>query len=257
MEKGYESMENYQKDQTPTNLCFFTILILVIQGLGLTAVILVAVWMGHYLGGFAWQSNPGLEFNYHPVFMIIGMIFLYADSILAYRVFRNMKKIYIKVIHAVIHVGALIFASVGLKAVFDSHNLAEKPIPNLYSLHSWLGLTTVVLFGLQWVFGFTSYLFPKLSFNLRSMYMPHHVFWGLAIFGLAVCSALTGITEKAIFLFMLKKMPYSEYPAQGILINFLGIIIIALAACVFYVVTRPEYKRQNTPDEEHIQLASN
>ena len=56
-------------------------------------------------------------------------------------------------------------------------------------------------FSFQWVFGFVSYLFPKTSFGLRSMYMPHHVFWGLAIFGLACCSALTGIMEKAIFLF--------------------------------------------------------
>ena len=91
---SYESMENYQKDQAPTNLCFFTILILLIQGLGLTAVILVAVWMGHYLGGFAWQSDPAHEFNYHPVFMIIGMIFLYADckyywSLMFTRIFQD------------------------------------------------------------------------------------------------------------------------------------------------------------------------
>lgn len=61
--------------------------------------------------------------------------------------FRNVKKMYIKVLHAGIQVSALIFAAVGLKAVFDFHN--AKNITNMYTLHSWIGLTTVVLFGLQ------------------------------------------------------------------------------------------------------------
>ena len=73
--------------------------------------------------------------------------YLLVLGILAYRVFRNDKKIYIKVLHAGVHTVALIFAAVGLKAVFDSHNLTDKP--NLYSLHSWMGLFVVVAFGVQ------------------------------------------------------------------------------------------------------------
>ncbi|WAQ94708.1 CY561-like protein [Mya arenaria] len=251
-------MDPYQKEDVPSSLCCFTVLVLLVQGLGLTAVILVAVWMGHYLGGFAWSEDPARQFNYHPVFMVIGMIFLYADAILAYRVFRNINKLYVKIVHAGLHVGALIFSAVGLKAVFDFHNLSN--IPNLYSLHSWIGLTTVVLFGLQWVCGIVSFLFPKLSYGARTRYMPQHVFWGLAIFGLAVGAALTGIMEKAWFMNFGKgsTFKYSELPAAGAVINCLGAAIIIMAILVFYLVTRPEYKRPKGPEEEeHIQLSTN
>jgi cytochrome b-561 len=85
-------------------------------------------------------------------------------GILAYRVFRNDKKLYIKILHGVVHVCALIFGAVGLKAVFDSHNL--EGMPNLYSLHGWLGLFTVCAFGLQVVIIIIMILFLKCTYSL-------------------------------------------------------------------------------------------
>ncbi|XP_041367784.1 transmembrane ascorbate-dependent reductase CYB561-like [Gigantopelta aegis] len=245
-----ESFESHQASSSEMRA--FTWLVLLVQLLGLSGVIMVAVWMGHFRGGFAWQSNPDLEFNYHPLFMVIGMIFLYGDAILAYRVFRNDNKLYIKILHACLHVSALIFASVGLKAVFDSHNLAKDPKPNLYSLHSWLGLTTVILFSSQWVIGFVSFLWPKVGMGLRRRLMPYHVFFGVAILCFACATCLMGITEKAIW-----SMPkdYSKKPAEGILANCLGLILVAVVTLIVYLVSRFEYKRPPSPEEEHLQIS--
>jgi cytochrome b-561 len=95
-------------------------------------------------------------------------------AILVYRVFRDVKKLPVKILHASLLALSLIFASVGLKAVFDSHNLAKPPMDNLNSIHSWIGLTTVTLFGLQWICGFVNFLFPKLNENIRRAYMPRY-----------------------------------------------------------------------------------
>jgi hypothetical protein len=83
-----------------------------------------------------------------------------------------VKKIRVKILHASLLALSLIFSSIGLKAVFDNQSVSKPPRANLYSLHSWIGLSAVVLFGLQWVAGFVSFLFPKLSEDLRQTYMP-------------------------------------------------------------------------------------
>lgn len=57
------------------------------------------------------------------------------------------SKLLMKVIHAGLHMLAFVFAVISLVAVFDFHNTAK--IPNMYSLHSWLGLMAVMLCCLQ------------------------------------------------------------------------------------------------------------
>mgnify|MGYP006888861031 FL=1 len=47
---------------------------------GFMAVVLVGIWTGHHLGGFAWQSDPKHEFNWHPLLMTLGMIYLYGNG---------------------------------------------------------------------------------------------------------------------------------------------------------------------------------
>lgn len=66
---------------------------------------------------------------------------------ISYRVFRYETKLVVKSIHFCLQVAAFIFAVVGLLAVFSFHNRQGKE--NITSLHSWIGMIIVVIFGLQ------------------------------------------------------------------------------------------------------------
>ncbi|XP_027138023.1 cytochrome b ascorbate-dependent protein 3-like [Larimichthys crocea] len=74
-------------------------------------------------GGFS-REGSGLQFIWHPVLMVSGLLVLYGNVVT-----WMQKK----------HIWKLL----GLFAVFDFH------IPDLYSLHSWVGICTVVLFTFQ------------------------------------------------------------------------------------------------------------
>ena len=44
------------------------------------AVVLVGIWTGHFLGGFAFKDDPEHQFNWHPLLMTLGLVFLYGNG---------------------------------------------------------------------------------------------------------------------------------------------------------------------------------
>ncbi|XP_046893304.1 transmembrane ascorbate-dependent reductase CYB561 [Hypomesus transpacificus] len=218
------------------------------QVLGLACVVITGVWMGHYRGGYAWDGSSR-EFNVHPLCMVLGLVFLYGDAILVYRVFRNENKRNVKILHAVIHLLALVISIVGMVAVFDFHRTAK--IPNMYSLHSWCGMATFVFFCVQWVMGLAFFLLPGASARLRSWYLPLHAFFGLVLLIMAVGTSLLGITEKLLFSI---QNTYSKFDSEGVLANVLGLLLVGFGVLVGYVVTREDFRRPPHPEEEALSV---
>lgn len=139
---------------------------------------------------------------------------------------------------------------VGLVAVFDAHNFSVPPKPNLYSLHSWIGLSAVILFATQYLFGFVFYMYPTMSQSLRVSFMPLHVFFGTFGFVLCVAAALMGITETVL----LGIPDFAELPGIAQVYNLLGVSVAIFAGLVIFLVTDARFKRMSLPEENAMLL---
>ncbi|CAL8267858.1 unnamed protein product [Lota lota] len=213
---------------------------------GLISVIFVLIWVLHYREGLAWDGGAA-EFNWHPVLIVVGFIFLQGIAIIVYRLPWTWKcsKLIMKIAHAGLHLLAFILAVIAFVAVFDFHNAAN--IPNMYSLHSWLGLAALLLYTLQLVLGLGLYLIPVAPVQWRAAFMPLHVYSGLFIFTSVIATALMGLTEKLIF--ALSDPKYKDSPPEGTFVNVLGLLIVAFGALILWIATRPHWKR---PSEQTL-----
>ncbi|KAF5285465.1 hypothetical protein FQA39_LY16639 [Lamprigera yunnana] len=225
----------------------FSILYGIASGLGALLIVLMFIWIVSYQGGFG-IDDADKEFYWHPMLMVLGLIFLYAQAMLVYRVARNAKKKILKLTHAALHCFAFILTVIALKAAFDSHNFSVPSKPNLYTLHSWIGLITVILFTYQFLSGFLTFLFPGFSKEVRATYLPIHTHFGAAIFTMVIITAMMGIAEKAIW----SVDKYSNTTNEAILVNFMGVILVGFGALVVYLVNDPSYKRVALAEDEII-----
>ncbi|NWI56658.1 CYBR1 reductase, partial [Calyptomena viridis] len=177
------------------------------------------------------------------------LVFVLSSAIIVYRLPWTWKcsKLLMKFIHAGLNTIAMILAIVSMVAVFEYHN--AKNIPNMYSLHSWIGLTALIFYSLQLFLGFAVFLLPFAPVHLRALLMPIHVYSGLTIFATVIATALMGITEKLIF--SLKNPAYSAFPPEATLVNCLGVLLVIFGSLILWMASRPHWKR---PLEENTKV---
>lgn len=199
--------------------------------LAIAAVVMVLIWCIDFRGGLAWESsNKSLIFNIHPVLMLIGMIIIGGEAIISYKSVPLKKEIK-KLIHLVLHAIALILGIIGIYTAFKYHN--ESSIANLYSFHSWLGIGIIVLYAIQWIYGFIIFFYPGASNELRADTLPWHVAFGMFVYVLAVANAAIGFLEKLTFL---ENSGLTKFGSEAFLVNFTALVTVLYGGFVVLTV---------------------
>eukprot|EP01035_Chromulina_nebulosa_P018864 gene18864-24649_t len=149
-----------------------------------------------YLGGLNWGD---LIFNYHPIFMTTGMIFCFVNALLSFK-YLPLPKIVRKSIHGVLHTLSLMFVIMGLTAVivgnnFTNYNTVGIYFANLFSLHSFVGLSALAVYFQNYLIGFLAYGLGVFSEDFKEKYLSNHVLFGLFALFLALAAVESGIME--------------------------------------------------------------
>jgi len=213
------------------------------QVLGIGMIGICCLWTNKYLGGFS-LNTPEQAFNYHPLLMATGMVFINANGILFYRISGCFKYPTQKFLHMCLQLTALVVSLAGAYAAFNFHTV--KNIPHYYSLHSWLGGASICMFAMSQFGGFLAFMWPGMPAYRRSI-LPLHVFGGIISIVLAGGVAIAGLTEKALFSLTKEGQEYRDLPEPALLINAFGVSIVLFIISVVYLVTRPDYKRVDVP----------
>uniref|UniRef100_A0A0K8SI85 Cytochrome b561 n=2 Tax=Lygus hesperus TaxID=30085 RepID=A0A0K8SI85_LYGHE len=205
------------------------------QVLGVLLSVLTLTWIFKHRNGFSWSSDPQRQFSWHPTFMVIGMVYLFSHGIVIFRIFPEMKKWPLKLIHMGINLAAGGMGGFALYAIIDERNTTGKD--HFQSLHSWIGIGALALFALQWVGGVLLFLIPCSPKWLRSRAISWHILIGGAIFILSVIATVTGIKDSS----------GKGDKEEKTLLNVMGIFIIVSLLFHLYILAKASYRHPSSP----------
>jgi cytochrome b-561 len=171
-------------------------------------VVVAARWI-HQLGGLSpsLSVSNSTVFNWHPTLMILAFLFMTVGA-LSFRFVNSndgaaamaSRRQFAKRVHASSWCVAALCMTLALVAVFQSHNNPERPIANLYSLHSWVGLLVVAAYLTQLGVGILVFYDAwQISAPTKARVLKAHKVVGPVVYLCLAATILLGIQEKEGF----------------------------------------------------------
>ncbi|KAM5567614.1 putative transmembrane ascorbate ferrireductase 4 [Rosa sericea] len=211
---------------------------------GLLVAVLVSIWaisfrssFHHHSSESSPQEDQGITYSaLHPLFMVIGFILISGEAILIHRWLPGSRSLK-KSVHLCLQGVAL---ASGIFGIWTKFHGQKGIVANFYSLHSWMGLICILLFGAQWLVGFLSFWHRGEGRTVRQRVLPWHIFLGLYTYGLAVATAETGLLEKLTFLQTTRNL--SKHCPESMVVNSLGLGLAFLSGIVIWAAVSPKYQ---------------
>lgn len=138
---------------------FFSILLADIFTFG--SVLLFAIYANRYGDGFSFESSiemPYRQFNLHALIMLTAFVYLNGQAITVYKSNYLVKHKSVNMLyHFLLHLLIIAGIVAGVYMAFEAQEASQggqqrdqsRSKSHFYSIHSWVGLITIVLFSLQ------------------------------------------------------------------------------------------------------------
>jgi cytochrome b-561 len=217
--------------------------------LALLAMTLV-IWWINLLGGVSWEAGKAkLVFNWHPLLMISAFSFMTVATF-SYRWQTIPNRRLAKILHGSAWAVAALCMFVALIAVFQSHNDKQSGfIANMYSLHSWIGAFTILIYVSQFLAGLLTFgvNVPSLGItpSFKAKMLTVHYYVGPLVYLSTATTILLGIQEKEGFVGCAYKVTQADlFPIQHFfkipfacrVSNLLGIVVLAMTASTAFAM---------------------
>jgi len=159
-------------------------------------LIVLLVWIFQAEGGLGFDEAT--VFGFHALFMALFIVIFTQESVLAFASplisgpFRKERSRIQRYFHIGFHVLGIVCAMLGIVAIVYYKNLSPLPLAfpfySVYSPHSWLGISLLILWGLQFTAGIYIHTIGNPSTDAQIMKMHRYLGKVIYVTGLATCA---------------------------------------------------------------------